>query len=133
MSLEKGFQKMIKLIIESEIEQVALENWIVPTLPKANNRKKKPTKTYYFNAQEEIYAKLAQLPRGTIKERVIAGRTYYYLQHREGKKVVHAYIGKEIPRDLKDKMRERENLRAELKKIRKIVRKLVSAELRNIL
>lgn len=64
---------------------------------------------------------MAELPEGTIKERLISGRIYYYLQRREGKKVVHTYIGKEIPKDLKKTMKKRTALRAELKKIQNIL------------
>ncbi len=81
--------------------------------------KKKHSADYYFNARERIYDRLAQLPRGTVKERLISGRKYYYLQRREGKKVVHTYLGKEIPKDLKKQLEEREALRRELGEVQK--------------
>lgn len=79
--------------------------------------KKKHSESYYFNARERIYARLSQLPRGTVKERLISGRKYYYLQRREGKKVVHTYLGKEIPEDIKKNLEEREALRRKLKEV----------------
>ncbi|MBI5416049.1 MAG: hypothetical protein HZA29_04465 [Candidatus Omnitrophica bacterium] len=81
------------------------------------NARKKHSENYYFNARERIYDRLSQLPRGTIKERLISGRKYYYLQRREGKKVVHTYLGKEIPENIKKNLEEREALRRELRKV----------------
>ncbi len=77
------------------------------------------SENYYFNARERIRGRLAELPRGTVKERLISGRKYYYLQRREGKKVVHTYLGKEIPKDLKKQLEEREALRRELGEVQK--------------
>ncbi|GEM_PF-3751401 len=92
---------------------------------------KKHSEAYYSNARQKIYSRLAQLPRGTVKERLISGRTYYYLQRREGKKVVHTYIGREIPQDLKKMMKERSQLRRELVKIQDILFKFWAEALRN--
>lgn len=80
---------------------------------------KKHSENYYFNARERIRGRLSQLPRGTVKERLISGWKYYYLQRREGKKVVHIYLGKEIPEDIKKNLEEREALRRELKEVQK--------------
>lgn len=35
-----------------------------------------------------------QLPKGTIAEKVVKGKSYYYLKYRDGKKVVSQYISK---------------------------------------
>ena len=93
----------------------------------------KHSENYYFNARERIYARLAQLPRGTVKERLISGRKYYYLQRREGKKVLHTYLGKEIPEDIKKNLEEREALRRELENVQEVLRAFVSARIRKIL
>lgn len=79
------------------------------------------SENYYFNTREKIYNQLAQLPQGTIKKREIYGHTYYYLQHREGKKVIHKYIGKEMPEKLKKNMQKRETLKQELAKIQDVL------------
>ena len=81
--------------------------WTCPEKMTKSSENKKHTKDYYFNAREKIYNRLAELPQGTIKERVISGRRYYYLQRREGKKVIHTYLGKEIPQAIKEQMQER--------------------------
>ncbi len=94
---------------------------------------KKHSESYYWNARDRIWRRLAELPQGTIKERLISGRTYFYFQRREGKKVIHTYIGKEVPADLKKKMREREALRAELAEIQDVMRGILTGKIRNIL
>lgn len=94
---------------------------------------KRHSENYYFNAREKIYARLAQLPRGTVKERLISGRKYYYLQRREGKKVLHVYLGKEVSEDLKKKLKEREALRLELKKIQDVLLASLSAKIKDII
>ena len=82
---------------------------------------RKHSERYYVSAREKIYAKLAGLPRGTIKERVISGKKYYYLQNREGKKVIHKYIGKQVPPAFLKKVRKREELRRELYKLHDVL------------
>ncbi|MDP2922482.1 MAG: hypothetical protein Q8O30_02015 [Candidatus Omnitrophota bacterium] len=83
-------------------------------------------KEYYLDVKQKIEKKLAVLPRGSIKERKIAGQKYYYLQQRIGKKIIHKYLGKQKPESLIKQIKEREVLKAELKKVNdslKIIRK----------
>lgn len=87
---------------------------------------------HYFNARERIYDRLSQLPRGTVKKRLISGRKYYYLQRREGKRVVHTYLGKEIPEDLKKQVKEREALRRELEQVQHVLLEFLAAKIRKI-
>lgn len=94
---------------------------------------KRHSENYYFNAREKIYARLAQLPRGTVKERLISGRKYYYLQRREGKRVVHTYLGKAIPEDIKKNLEEREALRRELEQVQHVLLEFLAAKIRKIL
>lgn len=72
---------------------------------------------YYLEAKRKIEKRLRELPQGSPKERRIAGKKYYYLQQRQGSKVVHRYIGKVLPEKLKAEIRERKRLKVELKKI----------------
>ena len=39
-------------------------------------------------------SELSDLPRGTIFEKTIGEKTYYYLKYRDGKKVVSQYVSK---------------------------------------
>lgn len=38
---------------------------------------------------------LKELPKGSLVEKKVNNNNYYYLQYREGKKVVSSYIGKD--------------------------------------
>ena len=75
------------------------------------------SKEYYLQAREKIKKKLASLPKGSIKERMIAGKKYYYLQQRVGNRVVHKYLGKERPEEVASKIKERKELGLELRKV----------------
>ena len=86
------------------------------------------SKEHYLNVKDKIAKKLAELPQGSIKERKIAGKVYYYLQHRIGKKVQHKYLGKNKPIDLLKQLKERKALKSELKKVYESLRMLKRAE-----
>lgn len=53
---------------------------------------------------------LSSLPKGTISEKKVGEKTYYYLKYRDGKKVVSSYVSKN----------EIENVRALVEKRRHI-------------
>ena len=54
---------------------------------------------------------LAELPRGSLVRKVIGGRPYFYLAHREGGKVEFDYLGK-IPDEDVSKYKEAKQSRA---------------------
>ena len=84
------------------------------------------SKRHYQDARKRIVRKISKLPKGSLKERVISGRKYYYLQQRVGEKVVHKYLGKAKPAELIKNLKLRKSLQAELKKVDealKIIRK----------
>ena len=76
------------------------------------------SKQYYLDAKKKIENELSKLPQGSIKERVISGEKYYYLQYRRGKKIIHKYLGKKKPEELIRQIAERKALKAELKKVK---------------
>jgi len=80
------------------------------------------SKEYYLQAREKIKKKLSNLPKGSIKERMIAGKKYYYLQQRVGKKVVHKYLGKRKPEEVMNQIKERKALGIELRKVNEALR-----------
>jgi hypothetical protein len=86
------------------------------------------SKEYYLSAKDKLAKKLAGLPQGSIKKRKIAGKIYYYLQHRIGKKVQHKYLGKDEPSALLKQLNERKALKSELKKVNEALRMLKRAE-----
>lgn len=72
---------------------------------------------YYRDIKVKLQRKLADLPRGSIKERKISGKDYYYLQQRIDKKIIHKYLGKNKPIDLLKQIEMRKVLKKELKKV----------------
>lgn len=84
------------------------------------------SKEYYLRVRDKIKGKMANLPKGSVKERIIAGKKYYYLQRRAGKKVVHKYLGKRRPGEVINRIKERKALGQELRKVNealKIIRR----------
>lgn len=75
------------------------------------------SRDYYLKIKSQIEARLARLPEGSIKKRIISGQAYYYLQRRINQKVRHKYLGKEKPDNLSVQLKERSRLKSELKKV----------------
>lgn len=80
------------------------------------------SKEYYLQAREKIKKKIANLPKGSVKKRMIAGKKYYYLQQRVGNRVVHKYLGKGRPEEVASKIKERKALGLELRKVNEALR-----------
>jgi len=79
---------------------------------------------YYRQAEKELEKKLSKLPKGSVKERSISGRVYYYLQNRVGEKIVHQYLGKDKPEELIAHIKQRKSLEKELKKVQESLKLL---------
>jgi len=75
------------------------------------------SKKYYLDVKKKIEKRLLNLPVGSIKEREISGKRYYYLQFRKDKKVIQKYLGKNKPEAIIRQIRERNVLKRELKKV----------------
>lgn len=86
------------------------------------------SRQYYLDAKKKIQKMLSRLPKGSVKERKINGRKYYYLQERKGAKVIQKYLGKDKPEKLLKQIKERRLLRGELKKVNEALRMLKRAE-----
>lgn len=86
------------------------------------------SKEFYLDSKDKIEKRLRNLPKGSIKERKISGRKYYYLQERMGKRIVHKYLGKKEPEELLREIHEREVLKDELKKVNAALRMLKRTE-----
>lgn len=85
---------------------------------------------YYCDVERRIVKSIADLPKGSIKKRKISGKIYYYLQQRKGEKIVHKYLGKNEPGELKAKLKKRLQLLRELKRVREAIRILKKAWLK---
>jgi hypothetical protein len=86
------------------------------------------SKSYYIDLEKKIQKRLAALPKGSVKKRKIAGKIYYYLQERKGKKVVHKYLGREEPLALIRQAKEHNLLKRELKKAREALKIIKRSE-----
>jgi len=78
----------------------------------------KDSLAYYERLQRDLERRLARLPKGSVKRRCIRGHWYYYLQRREGGKVVHQYLGRLQPGELLKQIDERHRLKKEMAKVR---------------
>ena len=86
------------------------------------------SKEHYLNVKNKIEKKLAHIPKGSVKERKISSRKYYYLQYRIGKKIIHKYLGRKKPEEVLRQIQERKKLKAELKKVDEALELLRRAE-----
>ena len=86
------------------------------------------SKEYYLDIKKKINNKLENLPRGSVKEREISGKKYYYLQYRDGKRVVHKYLGKNKPDGLINQIKERKVLQDELEKVKEALKIIKRSE-----
>lgn len=86
------------------------------------------SKKYYLDAKKKIEKKLLGLPKGSVKEREIAGKKYYYLQYRVGKKILHKYLGRNRPELLINQIKERSALKSELKKVNEAIKIIKRSE-----
>jgi hypothetical protein len=89
------------------------------------------SKEYYQDIKKKIEKKLLALPRGGVKERVITGKKYYYLQYRKAEKVVHKYLGRQKPEVLYKQIKERGILKEELRKVNEALKIIRRSEGRN--
>lgn len=55
---------------------------------------------------------LEALPRGTLAEKKVGEKVYYYLKFREGRKVVSKYISKENVGELREQLTRRMHISA---------------------
>lgn len=89
----------------------------------------KDSLSYYQRLERALKRRLAKLPQGSVKRRRIRGHVYYYLQRRNGGKVVHQYLGRQKPVELLRKIQERRQLKQELAKVRAALRLLPKRKL----
>lgn len=76
---------------------------------------------YYKRILKQIESVYRNFPKGSIKERLISGKKYYYLQKRIGTKVKHFYIGKGKPLELIKQIKKRNKLKKKIWEISRIL------------
>ena len=64
-------------------------------------------------------SELSALPKGTISEKMVGEKTYYYLKYRDGKKVVSQYISKKEIENVRALVEKRRHIEAMVKSLQK--------------
>ena len=75
------------------------------------------SKEYYLGIKKKIEKRLLNLPNGSIKQREIYGKKYYYLQYRKNNKIIQKYLGKDRPEVIIKQIKDRKALKGELRKV----------------
>ena len=65
----------------------------------------------------DIQLKISEHRKGNLRKKTINGREYYYLQYREGDKVISKYIKKGELNELAAKIERRRSLKKSLREI----------------
>ena len=60
---------------------------------------------------------LEGLPKGTISEKQVGGKTYYYLKYRDGGKVVSKYITKENIDSMRQQIERRRHIESMIRSL----------------
>jgi hypothetical protein len=71
--------------------------------------------------------KISKAPRGSISVKDRGGKRYIYLAHREDKKIIFDYVGKDVPevRDaLNERMRQRKEYQAKLSQVKENLKEI---------
>lgn len=72
-----------------------------------------------LNRQEVAFENSrSSLPKGYISKKVIKGKEYFYLQHKENGKVVSKYISAENLPEVEEQVKRRKQLDAALQRVR---------------
>ena len=67
------------------------------------------------------------LPRGSIRQKIVGGRKYYYLQYREGKQVRSKYVKKADLELLQQNLKRRKENEASIKELTKSRKQIIKA------
>ena len=73
-----------------------------------------------------------RLPKGSIFEKTVGERVYYYLKYRDGKKVVSQYIGKSQINEVRKQLEKRKHIESMIKSLQEelaIANKVLEEEL----
>lgn len=57
------------------------------------------------------------LPKGTLSQRKVGDRTYYYLKYRDGKKVISQYVSKDDVEELQERIEKRKHIEAMMRSL----------------
>lgn len=66
---------------------------------------------------EQYQNQLTALPKGTLSEKAVGEKKYYYLKFRDGKKVISQYVNKNDVDAVRERIDKRKHLEAMLKSL----------------
>ena len=66
---------------------------------------------------QKYTASLAELPKGSISEKTVNEKTYYYLKYRDGKKVISRYVGRQEIESLRQQIDRRKHIEKMIKSL----------------
>ena len=66
---------------------------------------------------ERYGQELIELPKGTISEKKVKDKIYYYLKFREGKKIISKYIGKQEIEMIREQLKKRRHIEAMIRSL----------------
>ena len=72
---------------------------------------------YYLDLDRRLRARLKELRPGSVLKRRIGRRDYYYLNYRDGRRVVSRYLGREAPVEIEKDIKERRLIKRQLKEV----------------
>ncbi len=66
---------------------------------------------------QKYQSELADLPKGTISEKAVGDKIYYYLKYRDGKKVISQYVSKKEIDNVRRLVEKRRHIEAMIKSL----------------
>jgi hypothetical protein len=90
----------------------------------------KDSLAYYLDLDRRLRARLKELPRGSVLKRRIGSRDYFYLNYRNGRRVVSRYLGRQQPTQFEKAIKERRLIKQQLKEVEENLRVLRRLERR---
>ena len=83
---------------------------------------------YYVDLEKRLQARLKELPSGSVFKRRIGRKDYYYLNYRQGARVVSRYLGRGEPSGVEKEIKERRLIKQQLKEVRENLRMIARLE-----
>ena len=78
--------------------------------------------TVLLEERQWLSNQISRYPQGYINIKSIYGQNYYYLQHREGKRVISVYVPKEQVKILARRIKMRKFLESQLRSVKQELR-----------
>lgn len=85
---------------------------------------------YYQDLDRRLRARLKELPRGSILKRRIGRQDYFYLNCRDGRRVVSRYWGRAEPKQIEKEIKERKLIKKQIQEVEESLKMLERLERR---